>query len=158
MKSNISEFVKSKDFLVCVDSDGCAMDTMGVKHEEAFGPRVVDVWELHDMKDHFLKVWNDINLYTRTRGINRFKGVVATFEALEKEGYKMPDISAFKEWTETTNELSNPSLERAIAETNNEQLKKALEWSHAVNRTIEEELAGNDKPVEGAKEGLSRCA
>ena len=155
MKSNISEFVKAKDFLVCVDSDGCAMDTMGVKHEEAFGPRAVDVWELHDIKDRFLKVWNDINLYTRTRGINRFKGVVATFEALEKEGIKMPDISSFKKWAETTNELSNPSLERAIAETNDEQLKKALEWSHAVNRTIEEELAGNDKPVEGAKEGLA---
>jgi phosphoglycolate phosphatase-like HAD superfamily hydrolase len=154
MKDNIQDFQKTKDFLVCVDSDGCAMDTMGVKHEEAFGPRAVDVWELHHIKDRFLKVWNDINLYTRTRGINRFKGVVATFEALEKEGIEMPDISSFKKWAETTNELSNPSLERAIAETNDEQLKKALEWSHAVNRTIEEELAGNDKPVEGAKAGL----
>ena len=90
----------------------------------------------------------------KQRGINRFKGVVTTFAALEAEGIEMPDISSFKKWAETTNELSAPSLERAIAETNDEQLKKALEWSHAVNRTIEEKLAGNDKPVEGAKEGL----
>ncbi|MCQ6275653.1 HAD family hydrolase [Bacillus sp. V3B] len=154
MKDKIEDFQKTKDFLVCVDSDGCAMDTMDVKHEEAFGPEAVNVWNLHHIKDHFLEVWNDINLYTKTRGINRFKGVVQTFAALEAEGIEMPDISSFKKWTETTNELSNPSLERAIAETNDEQLKKALEWSHAVNHAIEEKLAGNDKPVEGAKEGL----
>jgi phosphoglycolate phosphatase-like HAD superfamily hydrolase len=154
MKDRIEDFQKTKEFLVCVDSDGCAMDTMDVKHKEAFGPEVVNVWNLHHIKDHFLEVWNDINLYTKTRGINRFKGVVQTFAALEAEGIEMPDISSFKKWTETTNELSNPSLERAIAETNDEQLKKALEWSHAVNRAIEEKLAGNDKPVEGAKEGL----
>ncbi|WP_338449954.1 HAD hydrolase-like protein [Niallia oryzisoli] len=154
MKVRIEEFQKTKDFLVCVDSDGCAMDTMDVKHIEAFGPEAVNTWELHPIKDHFLEKWNDINLYTKTRGINRFKGVVTTFAAFEAEGIQMPDISSFKKWTETTNELSNPSLERAIAETNDEQLKKALEWSHAVNRTIEEKLAGNDKPVEGAKEGL----
>ncbi len=154
MKDKIQEFQKTKDFLVCVDSDGCAMDTMDVKHIEAFGPQAVNIWDLHHIKDRFLKVWNDINLYTKTRGINRFKGVVTTFDALEKEGIEMPDISSFKKWTETTNELSNPSLERAIAETNDEQLKKALQWSHAVNQTIEEKLAGNDKPVEGAKQGL----
>lgn len=154
MKVRIEEFQKTKDFLVCVDSDGCAMDTMDVKHKEAFGPEAVNTWELHPIKDHFLEKWNSINLYTKTRGINRFKGVVTTFAAFEAEGIQMPDISSFKNWTETTNELSNPSLERAIAETNDEQLKKALEWSYAVNRTIEEKLAGNDKPVEGAKEGL----
>jgi len=154
MKVRIEEFQKTKDFLVCVDSDGCAMDTMDVKHKEAFGPEAVNTWELHAIKDHFLEVWNDLNLYTKTRGINRFKGVVTTFAALEAEGISMPDISSFKKWTETTNELSNPSLERAILVTNDEQLKKALEWSHAVNRTIEEKLAGNDQPVAGAKEGL----
>ena len=154
MKDKIQDFQKTKDFLVCVDSDGCAMDTMDVKHIEAFGPEAVNIWDLHHINDHFLEVWNDINLYTKTRGINRFKGVVTTFAALEAEGIEMPDISSFKKWAETTNELSAPSLERAIAETNDEQLKKALEWSHAVNRTIEEKLAGNDKPVEGAKEGL----
>lgn len=154
MKDKVEDFQKTKEFLVCVDSDGCAMDTMDIKHKEAFGPEAVNIWNLHHINDHFLGVWNDINLYTKTRGINRFKGVVQTFAALEAEGTRMPDISSFKKWTETTNELSNPSLERAIAETNDEQLKKALEWSHAVNRAIEEKLAGNDKPVEGAKEGL----
>ncbi len=154
MKDRIEDFQKTKDFLICVDSDGCAMDTMDVKHIEAFGPEAVNTWGLHSIQDRFLKVWNDINLYTKTRGINRFKGVVTTFEALEKEGIDMPDISSFKKWTETTNELSAPSLEREIEKTNDEQLKQALQWSKAVNEAIETKLAGNDKPVEGAKEGL----
>ena len=155
MKDRIEDFQKTKDFLICVDSDGCAMDTMDVKHKEAFGPEAVNTWGLHSIQDRFLEVWNDINLYTKTRGINRFKGVVTTFEALEKEGIEMPDISSFKKWTETTNELSAPSLEREIEKTNDEQLKQALQWSKAVNEAIETKLAGNDKPVEGAKEGLS---
>ncbi len=154
MKDRIEDFQKTKDFLICVDSDGCAMDTMDVKHKVAFGPEAVNTWDLHHIKDRFLEVWNDINLYTLTRGINRFKGVVTTFEALEKEGVEMPDISSFKKWTETTSELSAPSLQREIEKTNDEQLKKALQWSKAVNHAIETKLAGSDKPVEGAKDGL----
>lgn len=96
MKTNIKDFQKTKDFLVCVDSDGCVMDTMEVKHKEAFGPEAVNIWGLHEIRDRFLKVWNDINLYTKKRGINRFKGVVETFEQLKREGYDMPDISSFK--------------------------------------------------------------
>jgi phosphoglycolate phosphatase-like HAD superfamily hydrolase len=153
MKDKIQDFQKTKDFLVCVDSDGCAMDTMEVKHRKAFGPEAVNSWGLHHIQDHFLEVWNNINLYTQTRGINRFKGVIQTFAALEAEGIDMPDISSFKNWTETTSELSNPSLQRQIEKTNDEQLKKALEWSNAVNRSIEE-MSGDDRPFEGAKEGL----
>ncbi|WP_462412600.1 HAD family hydrolase [Neobacillus sp. Marseille-QA0830] len=157
MKNKIEDFQKTKEFLVCVDSDGCAMDTMDVKHYKCFGPEAVKVWNLHSIEERFLKVWNDINLYTKTRGINRFKGVVTTFEALEAEGISMPDISSFKKWTETTPELSNPALEREIEKTNDPQLKQALEWSHAVNRAIGQ-LSGEDHPFEGAREGLEAAA
>ena len=39
MKDKITDFQKTKDFLVCVDSDGCAMDTMDVKHIEGIRSR-----------------------------------------------------------------------------------------------------------------------
>ena len=45
MNDKIEEFQKTKDFLICVDSDGCAMDTMGIKHTEAFGPEAVKYLE-----------------------------------------------------------------------------------------------------------------
>jgi phosphoglycolate phosphatase-like HAD superfamily hydrolase len=153
MKDRIEDFKKSKEFLVCVDSDGCAMDTMEVKHRKCFGPKAVETWNLQDVEERFLEIWNDVNLYTKTRGINRFKGLVKTFELMAAEGAKMPDFSSIKQWTETTNELSAPSLEREIEKTNDEQLRKTIEWSHAVNKAISE-LSGDDKPFEGVEEGL----
>ena len=154
MKSNISEFVKTKKFLVCVDSDGCAMDTMDVKHIKCFGPKAVEVWGIEESAEPFLKLWNDINLYTRTRGINRFKGLVKTFEDAAAQGLNMPDLSTVRTWVDTTNELSNPSLERAIAESGDEQLKKALQRSIEVNKAITE-LEGEDRPFPGCKKGLA---
>ena len=40
--SALDDFRKSKDFCVCVDSDGCAMDTMNIKHIRCFGPCMVE--------------------------------------------------------------------------------------------------------------------
>lgn len=153
MKSTIEEFKKSKDFLICVDSDGCAMDTMEVKHRKCFGPKIVEVWGLQDIEEKFLETWNIINLYSKTRGINRFKGLVKIFEVLTAEGMSMPDFLSIKKWTETTPELSSPALEKAIEETNDEQLIKTLEWSNAVNKAISE-LHNEDKPFPNVKEGI----
>lgn len=153
MKITIDEFKKSKNFLVCVDSDGCAMDTMEVKHRKCFGPKIVEVWKLQNIEERFLQTWNNINLYSKTRGINRFKGLVKIFEVLTAEGIKMPEYDSIKKWTETTLELSNPALEKAIQETKDEQLIKALEWSNAVNKAISE-LHDENKPFPYVKEGL----
>ena len=73
--SNITEFVKKHDYLICVDSDGCAMDTMDIKHFNCFGPCMVTEWGLEQWKDEILDRWNVINLFSMTRGINRFKGL-----------------------------------------------------------------------------------
>ena len=153
MKVEINNFKKSKDFLICVDSDGCAMDTMEVKHRKCFGPKIVEVWGLQDIEEKFLETWNNINLYSKTRGINRFKGLVKVFEVLTEEGMKMPEFSLIKEWTENSPELSNPALEKAIEEIKDDQLIKTLEWSNAVNKSISE-LHNEDKPFPYVKDGL----
>lgn len=38
VKDPYEGFAKTKDFLICIDSDGCAMDTMDIKHFRCFGP------------------------------------------------------------------------------------------------------------------------
>ena len=153
MKDTIAEFKKNKNFLVCVDSDGCAMDTMEVKHRKCFAPKAIEIWGLQENESKFLEVWHRVNLYSKTRGINRFKGLVKTFELLAAEGVDMPDYSSILEWTENSPELSNPSLEKAIEKTGDEQLVKALAWSKAVNKAITE-LPEDDKPFVNVKEGL----
>lgn len=154
MKDTIAEFKKSKGFLVYVDSDGCAMDTMEVKHRKCFAPKAIELWELQDVEKKFLEIWNKVNLYSKTRGINRFKGLVKTFELLAAEGIDMPEFSSILEWTETSPELSNPALEKAIEKTGDEQLVKTLAWSKAVNKAITE-LPKDDKPFSNVKEGLA---
>lgn len=153
MKPKTADYKKNKKLLVCVDSDGCAMDTMEVKHRKGFGPKAVEEWGLQQIEDKFLEVWNIVNLYSRTRGINRFKGLVKTFELLKEEGISVPDFSKILEWTEMSTELSNPALEKSILETGNKQLVKTLSWSKAVNRAISE-LPEDDKLFPGVKEGL----
>jgi phosphoglycolate phosphatase-like HAD superfamily hydrolase len=153
MRNTIKDFKKNKRFLVCVDSDGCAMDTMEVKHRKCFGPKAVETWGLQGIEARFFEVWNKVNLYSQTRGINRFKGLVKTFELLAEEGLDMPSYSSIAHWTNTSKELSNPALEKAIEETGNEQLIKTLEWSKKVNKAICE-LSGEDKPFSNVKEGL----
>ncbi|GAA0181395.1 HAD family hydrolase [Clostridium sediminicola] len=154
MKDTIAEYRKSKGFLVCVDSDGCAMDTMEVKHRKCFAPKAIELWELQDVEKKFLETWNKVNLYSKTRGINRFKGLVKTFELLAANGIDMPDFSSILEWNETSPELSNPALKKAIEKTGDEQLVKTLAWSKAVNKAITE-LPKDDKPFSNVKEGLA---
>jgi hypothetical protein len=42
--SIFDHFERKHDFLVCVDSDGCVMDTMNCKHFHCFGPCMVAEW------------------------------------------------------------------------------------------------------------------
>ncbi|MBR2996207.1 MAG: HAD family hydrolase, partial [Lachnospiraceae bacterium] len=73
--SALQDFVRKSDYAVCVDSDGCAMDTMNIKHFRCFGPCMVREWHLEQWEKAILDRWNEINLFSATRGINRFKGL-----------------------------------------------------------------------------------
>ena len=151
-------FAKKREFLVCVDSDGCAMDTMNCKHIHCFGPCMVEEWNLGEWKEGILARWNDINLFLMTRGINRFKGLAMALEEIDKQYTPIAGIEALCHWAETTKALSNDALKEAIeAQPAGEGricLEKALSWSNAVNKSIvalPEELK---VPFEGAREGL----
>ena len=52
--SIFDSFVKKHDYLVCVDSDGCVMDTMNCKHFHCFGPCMVTEWGLEQWQDAIL--------------------------------------------------------------------------------------------------------
>lgn len=155
MSTNLENFVKKKEYLICVDSDGCAMDTMDIKHIKCFGPCMVDEWELSQWKDAILARWNDINLYTMTRGINRFKGLAKALREIDGSYKKIDDIEVLERWVTESDELSNPALERAILENDSIILKKALSWSKSVNENINALPFEDKKPFIGVKEGLS---
>ena len=82
-------FERKHDYLVCVDSDGCVMDTMNCKHFHCFGPCMVTEWGLEEWKDEILDRWNVINLFSMTRGINRFKGLAMALGEINEKYTKL---------------------------------------------------------------------
>ena len=157
--SIFDSFVKKHEYLICVDSDGCVMDTMNCKHFHCFGPCMVTEWGLEEWKDEILKRWNEINLFSMTRGINRFKGLAIALSEIHEKYKPITGIAYLQLWADTAPALSNDSVAAAAANAECDDAKtvfeKALSWSKAVNASIvalPEELK---IPYAGAKEGLA---
>ncbi len=157
MESTLTGFSKTKEFLICVDSDGCAMDTMDIKHIKCFGPCLVEEWSLQEWSEDILERWNDMNLYTMTRGINRFKGLSMMLSEINDSKCKIAGVEELARWIKESDELSNEALQREIQKTENPIFVKALSWSRKVNQKINE-LAQEEKlPFAGVKEALKKA-
>lgn len=144
-----------KDFLVCIDSDGCAMDTMTVKHTRCFGPCLVETWGIQQEAAWVLQRWNETNLYTKSRGINRFKGLVGMLGELQEKGIRTEGLAELQEWVENSPELSEAALERRLGGGSvSPALEKALEWSRRVNRAIDSLGRQEKQPFPGVARAL----
>lgn len=151
----LSEFKKTKNFLVCVDSDGCAMDTMDIKHIRCFGPCMIEVWQLQKWEEKILKRWNEINLYTITRGINRFKGLSMALSEINEQYQAIDGIEDLIFWSENADELSNDALKKENEKHPQKKIfKLALKWSEMVNNAIKELPESEIKPFPLVKEAL----
>lgn len=157
--SIFDSFVRKHDYLVCVDSDGCVMDTMNCKHFHCFGPCMVAEWGLEEWKDEILERWNMINLFSMTRGINRFKGLAMALKEIDGKYKPITGVAALVHWAETAPALSNDAVAKAADEAVDADaqlvLQKALSWSKAVNASIVELDESLKVPYAGAKEGLA---
>ena len=152
-------FEKKHDYLVCVDSDGCVMDTMNCKHFRCFGPCMVTEWGLEAWEAEILDRWNGINLFSMTRGINRFKGLANALKEIDGKYKQIPGVDALVRWANTAATLSNDAVAKAAQEATDADAKlvlsKALSWSKSVNAAIVELDESLKVPYAGAKEGLA---
>ena len=157
--SIFDSFERKHDYLVCVDSDGCVMDTMNCKHFNCFGPCMVTEWGLEPWKDEILDRWNVINLFSMTRGINRFKGLAMALKEIDGKYMPITGVDALVHWADTAPALSNDAVSKAAEEATDPDaklvLQKALSWSKAVNAAIVELDEALKVPYDGAKEGLA---
>ncbi len=145
------DYETKSEYLVCIDSDGCAMDTMEIKHRECFGPQWIYTYGLNEHFEECMKVWLDINLYTITRGINRFKGLALALQEMKKRGIlEVAGLEEFVAWTNEAKELSNPALLALTQKSKSECIEKALLWSIRTNRAIHY-LPSEDKPFDHVK-------
>ena len=157
--SIFDSFKRKHDYLVCVDSDGCVMDTMNCKHFHCFGPCMVTEWGLEEWKDEILERWNVINLFSMTRGINRFKGLAMALGEINEKYKPIVGITYLQHWTDTAPALSNDAVAAVAASADCSDAKtvfeKALSWSKAVNAAIVKLPEELKVPYDGAKEGLA---
>ncbi len=80
----LDQFQKRHDFLVGIDSDGCAFDTMEVKHKECFIPNTIRFFDLQPISKFAREAAEFVNLYSKWRGINRFPALTMTLDLLRE--------------------------------------------------------------------------
>ena len=162
---NLQEQLKSlkptKDFFIGIDSDGCAFDTMEIKQKECFCPNFIKFYELQKISKYARETWEFTNLYSKTRGVNRFLAVLEAFRLLGQRpevhdrGMKLPDMTALKKWTQEESKLGNPALKEYASRINDADIDLALRWSLKVNEDIKELVYGMP-PFPGVRESLEK--
>ena len=130
------------DFLVGIDSDGCVFDSMELKHKECFVPCFVNHFGLQGVSKYAREAAEFVNLYSKSRGANRFPALVEQLDWLRRRPevkarkIDVPKLQGLIDWMARETKHGNPTLEKAVAETGDEDLKLVFAWSIAVNKAI----------------------
>lgn len=146
------------EFLICIDSDGCVFDTMEVKQKQCFIPNIIEHWNMQACSDFVRQAVEFVNLYSTSRGINRFPALLQVFDLLADwdeavaNGYVRPDTPNLRRWIEEESRLGNPALETYCADHDQADMHRTLAWSLAVNKTIGEVVKGGLPPFALARE------
>ena len=141
-------FTPKHNYLVGIDSDGCVFDTMELKHKECFIPNIINHWNLQGVSKYAREAAEFVNLYSKSRGINRFPALVETMEWLQKRpevrsrGVKVEVPQSLRDWIRRETKLGNPALEKEVEAHGDPWLTQSLVWSKAVNKSIEEMVRG----------------
>jgi phosphoglycolate phosphatase-like HAD superfamily hydrolase len=142
------DFTPQHAWLVGIDSDGCAFDTMELKQKECFTPNTINFYGLQGVSKYAREACEFVNLYSKSRGINRFPALVEELQWTARRpevlarGVQVRIPPALKDWVEHEPTLGNPALVEAIRRSDDPDLKHALEWSKAVNRAVADMVRG----------------
>ena len=138
----------TKNYFIGIDSDGCVFDTMEIKQKECFCPNFIRHYKLQNVSKYARETWEFVNLYSKTRGVNRFLAVIEAIKLLgqrpevKARGTEMPDIQPLIDWTKKESKLGNPALEKFVKENPDPTLKFIFEWSKQVNNDIADMVFG----------------
>jgi phosphoglycolate phosphatase-like HAD superfamily hydrolase len=152
------------DFLIAIDSDGCAFDTMEIKHKECFIPNIIKFWDLQPVSKYARAAGEFVNLYSKWRGINRFPALLMVFDLIndwdkvQERGFQAPQVDSLRTWVDTESKLGNPVLEAYCKEhPEDEVMKRALAWSCGVNDTVSDVVKGGLPPFPYVEDCLKKA-
>ncbi|MDZ7721841.1 MAG: HAD hydrolase-like protein [candidate division KSB1 bacterium] len=144
----LENFKPKYEFYIGIDSDGCVFDSMEIKHKECFIPNIIKHWNLQAISRPARQAAEFVNLYSQWRGTNRFPALIKVLELLQehpdvkKRGLPLPDVTALQTFIESGAPLGVPALEAQYKQTQDPVLKQAVEWSRAVDASIEDMVRG----------------
>jgi phosphoglycolate phosphatase-like HAD superfamily hydrolase len=144
----LAEFKPQHEFFVGIDSDGCAFDSMEIKHKECFCPNIIKHWNLQAVSKYAREAAEFVNLYSKWRGTNRWPALVMVFDLLRERPevrarhVSIPQAPRVREFIASGKPLSNEGLEAYRAEHPDPELNRAMEWSVAVNKSIADIVFG----------------
>ena len=142
-KDDLVNLKPTRATFVGIDSDGCVFDTMEIKQKQCFHKLIVSHWRLAPIEKQVRETAEFVNLYSRHRGSNRFLSLLLTLELLgdqpevKASGVKLPGFKSLKRFCSSGLPLANATLAKLIRQVGDPELASVLEWSKAVNKTIE---------------------
>ena len=103
-------YARKREFLLCTDICGSALDTLRSRQEQAYCPALVEVFELEEHAQEARRAWMSVALESRLRGGNRFRLLSQACVRIAQQG--------------AVKRGAGPALARALA------------WSREVNRRL----------------------
>ena len=143
------EMQPEHDFFIGIDSDGCAFDTMEIKHKECFIPNIIKYWNLQPVSRFAREAAEFVNLYSKWRGTNRWPALVKVMDLLRerpeviRRHANIPEMNSIRAFIESEFPKSNDGLRSYMKEhPGDPELENGLAWSLAVNATIADMVHG----------------
>jgi phosphoglycolate phosphatase-like HAD superfamily hydrolase len=145
----LAEMQPEHEFFIGIDSDGCAFDTMEIKHKECFTPNIIKHWGLQPVSKYAREAAEFVNLYSKWRGINRWPALVMVFDLLRERPevqarhVEPPDVSALRAFiADDAFPKSNDGLKAYMLEHPDPELDRAWAWTTGVNATVADMVQG----------------
>ena len=155
----LDAFQKQHDFLIGIDSDGCAFDSMEIKHKECFIPNFIKFLGLQPISKYAREACEFTNLYSKSRGANRFHAYLLALDLLEerdevaRRGVTVPKWQGVRDWVARESKLGTKTIGPEAERTGDPDLQLGYKWSRTVDDTIAD-MVKNIPPFPGVREAL----
>jgi len=149
--------LSDRRYFVGVDSDGCVFDTMERKHKQVFIPQAIASLGLDDIADRYRATAERVNLYSRTRGANRFEALAMGLDIMREDPQLrawVPDTAPLWEFVRSGRPLSHEAFRDHIGANPSSFLSGVLHWSAESDRRIAADIPAG-RPFAGVAESLA---
>ncbi len=153
------DFQPTKEFFAGIDSDGCAMDAMDIKHQECFTPAYIKGWDLQPVSTLARETAIFVNLGSITRGLNRWLALRQLLDLLRdrvevaERGVTIPDYPELTQFIESDHPLSDKGVAAFAKEHPSATADRMIAWGNDVNARIADMVHGCG-PFPGVREAM----